>query len=147
MGGDSSKSSDTHARGTETETRDTLPTGSQVKCIIPISQRAAKAVRAKTLSVLVVFCGAASPVFRLPDGLIKTNWKCSIFDVTSYQCGFHTSHRFPQAEYWRKIALLSHQYHQGLWHGRRPTTHNRITNSTFLPKSHALLASSVPPLS
>ncbi len=37
---------------------------SQVKCLIPISQRAAKAVRAKTLRVLVVFCGAAPPVFR-----------------------------------------------------------------------------------
>ncbi len=35
---------------------------SQVKCLIPISQRAAKAVRAKTLRVLVVFCGAAPPV-------------------------------------------------------------------------------------
>ena len=43
---------------------------SQVKCLIPISQRAAKAVRAKTLSVLVVFCGAAPLFFRLPDGLI-----------------------------------------------------------------------------
>ena len=43
---------------------------SQVKCLIPISQRAAKAVRAKTLRVLVVFCSAAPPVFRLPDGLI-----------------------------------------------------------------------------
>ncbi len=32
---------------------------SQVKCLIPTSQRAAKAVRAKTLRVLVVFCGAA----------------------------------------------------------------------------------------
>ena len=42
---------------------------SQVKCLIPISQRAAKTVRAKTLRVLVVFCGAAPPVFRLPDGL------------------------------------------------------------------------------
>ena len=43
---------------------------SQVKCLIPISQRAAKAVRAKTLRVLEVFCGAAPPVFRLSDGLI-----------------------------------------------------------------------------
>ena len=48
--------------------------GSQVKCLIPISQRAAKAVRAKTLSVLVVFCGAAPPVFRLPDGLIYVSF-------------------------------------------------------------------------
>ena len=47
---------------------------SQVKCLIPISQRAAKAVRAKTLSVLVVFCGAAPPVFRLPDGLIYVSF-------------------------------------------------------------------------
>ena len=47
---------------------------SQVKCLIPISQRAAKAVRAKTLRVLVVFCGAASPVFRLPDGLIYVSF-------------------------------------------------------------------------
>jgi hypothetical protein len=36
---------------------------SQFKCLIPISQRAAKAVRAKTLRVLVVFCGAAPPVW------------------------------------------------------------------------------------
>ena len=47
---------------------------SQVKCLIPISQRAAKAVRAKTLRVLVVFCGAAPPVFRLPDGLIYVSF-------------------------------------------------------------------------
>ncbi len=42
----------------------------QVKCLIPISQRAAEALRTKTLRALVVFCGAAPPVFRLPDGLI-----------------------------------------------------------------------------
>ena len=47
---------------------------SQVKCLIPMSQRAAKAVRAKTLRVLVVFCGAAPPVFRLPDGLIYVSF-------------------------------------------------------------------------
>ncbi len=38
---------------------------SQVKCLIPISQRAAKSVQAKPLRVLVVFCGAAPPVFRV----------------------------------------------------------------------------------
>ena len=41
---------------------------------IPIIQRAAKAIRAKTLRVLVVFCGAAPPVFRLPDGLIYVSF-------------------------------------------------------------------------
>ena len=51
-----------------------LNESSQVKCLIPISQRAAKAVRAKTLRVLVVFCGAAPPVFRLPDGLIYVSF-------------------------------------------------------------------------
>ena len=54
--------------------RAVLFVSSQVKCLIPISQRAAKAVRAKTLRVLVVFCGAAPPVFRLPDGLIYVSF-------------------------------------------------------------------------
>lgn len=43
---------------------------SQVKCLIPISQRAAKAVRAITLRVLVVFCGAAPPVFQRPENTL-----------------------------------------------------------------------------
>ncbi len=37
----------------------------QVSSVIPIGQRAAKAVREKTLSELVVFCGAAPPVFLM----------------------------------------------------------------------------------
>ena len=60
---------------------------SQVKCLIPISQRAAKAVRAKTLRVLVVFCGAAPPVFRLPDGLIYVSFHShSQFDFFLFFC-------------------------------------------------------------
>ncbi len=50
------------------------PKSSQVKCLIPISQRATRAVRAKTLRVLVVFYDAAPPVFRLPDGLIYVSF-------------------------------------------------------------------------
>ncbi len=57
---------------------------SQLKCLIPISQRAAKAVRAKTLRVLVVFCGAAPLGFRLPDGLIYV----SIHSHSQFVCFF-----------------------------------------------------------
>jgi hypothetical protein len=43
---------------------------SRVKFLIPITQRAADECKQKIVCVRAGRCGAAPPVFRLPDGLI-----------------------------------------------------------------------------
>ena len=64
---------------------------SQVKCIIPISQRAAKAVRAKTLRVLVVFCGLRF-LERTAPGHLRTSNRAFVINPAGEKLAWRSSH-------------------------------------------------------